>query len=155
MIKNALSVAVLLGCLYLGYVIYTDRKPAAPKDEGAVPPPSAAAAAESNPSPPPAPSSAPVQQTSAATPRAKRLAPPGVYYLTERISITTDSGIRAFRPGERVIAVKKQQKKWMVTDGTSDLEVSPRQLTNDLDFAEQLLQADQAAHPAAAAKPAR
>jgi hypothetical protein len=153
MIRNLLSVIVLAGFFYLGCVVYMNRTPKSepPTAEQPTPTPSVSPKLLSDTTPSPAP----VQLASAATPRPKRFASPGVYYLTERISLMTDSGIRGFRPGTKVIVMKKLQTKWLVTDGVTDIEVSPNHLTNDLDVAGQLLQSDQASHPTAKGNSAR
>lgn len=90
---------------------------------------------------------APVDTSTSAAPAAK--APATSYYLIQRISITTDSGIRSLDVGTEVMLVKRGKNGSIVRllDGT-ELEVSPGQITQDAARAQQL--ADQERGKAAA-----
>lgn len=72
------------------------------------------------------------------------------YYLTQRIPVTTDAGIRSLDIGTEVMLVKRGKNGIVVRllDGT-ELVVSPGQLTHDASRAQQL--ADQEREKAAAA----
>jgi len=72
------------------------------------------------------------------------LAPDGTYFLLQRISITTDSGITGDAPGTKVTLVAAGPPM-QVTDGQNEFEVQPSQVTNDLDVAQRVFYADQTA----------
>ena len=66
----------------------------------------------------------------------KLFAPPGVFYVVERVSMETASGIKAISPGEQVKLLQRMKNgKMRVTTGDADFEVKPTQVTNDLDLA--------------------
>lgn len=90
------------------------------------------------PLPPPAPPSL------AETPSQPVLAPEGVYFVTENISIMHDAGVIGIAPGTRVRLVKRNGPLMLVSDGKNQFEVSPDQVTNDTVAAQKLLQFDQA-----------
>ncbi|MBV9127280.1 MAG: hypothetical protein JO117_04260, partial [Verrucomicrobia bacterium] len=81
--------------------------------------------------PPPAPEPTP------------RLAPEGVFFLTQYVSLTTRSGVIGFEPGQRVKFVRGKETTLIVTDGKYEIEVTPDQLTNDLDLADLARRNDQ------------
>lgn len=66
----------------------------------------------------------------------KRLAPPGVFYIIERIKKNTDAGIVALSPGEKVSLLGRKGTKMQVSDGAVDFEIESTQATNDLEVAE-------------------
>ncbi len=68
-------------------------------------------------------------------PPPKRLAPDGVYFVTERLSFTTDDGAFTVKAGTRVTRVKGDDKTMEVSDGQRQFTVQPFQVTNDLDEA--------------------
>lgn len=72
-------------------------------------------------------------------PGTKHLAPPGTYYMLERVSVQRPNGVVAVAPGEPVKLLVRDIKKGtvMVTYGELDLEVPEKQVTNDLDLAQQ------------------
>jgi hypothetical protein len=78
------------------------------------------------------------------TPITKHLAPEGIYFLVERVSITTDEGIHGVNLGAKVRLVKKVADKFIVNDGVFDFALSQDQITNDLDEARQLANYDAA-----------
>ena len=88
------------------------------------------------------PASAPpaaVEKSAAAAPAgpAKRLAPIGIYYTLERISVETSSGLVAVHPGTKVnLLARKPGGKLRLSDGAVDFVVNETQVTNDLDVAE-------------------
>ena len=93
----------------------------------------------------PTPSAAP-----AATPP-KRLAPQGVFFLRERVSVVTDDAIVGVNAGAKVLMLERLENgNLKVTDGPDDFDVSPEMLTNDLDLAEMIVRRDQAAQQALA-----
>ncbi|MGC3989182.1 MAG: hypothetical protein QM796_05775 [Chthoniobacteraceae bacterium] len=88
----------------------------------------------------PLPASAPVIAAVSATPAAPNLAPAGIYFLTQRISMMTDSGIQAFPPGTKLTKLANGHYQ---ADST-ELTLQPSQVTNDLDVAAALSKADNA-----------
>lgn len=63
-----------------------------------------------------------------------RLAPEGVFFLVERVSVKTDSGVMGFAPGPRVKLVEDKGEKFLVSDGETKFEVVVEKLTNDIDL---------------------
>jgi hypothetical protein len=83
----------------------------------------------------------------------KHLAPQGIYYLVQPISITNDSGIVGINAGTKVTFVKDTGQSWLVTDGQTQFEVTQSQLTNDIDVdAAVIKEASQHLAPEAAGK---
>lgn len=72
-------------------------------------------------------------------PGTKHLAPPGVYYMLERVSVQRPNGVLAVAPGEPVKLLVRDIKKGtlMVTYRDLDLEVPEKQVTNDLVLAQE------------------
>lgn len=78
----------------------------------------------------------PTRPAPAATPDTRRLAPPGVFYLLNRISVTTDSGVVGVAAGTQLLLLEKLEDGGLkVTDGPEDFVVAPSEVTNDLDSA--------------------
>jgi hypothetical protein len=76
-------------------------------------------------------------------PGEKKVAPPGVFYMVDRISFETDSGIRAINPGEQVKLLQRMKNGRMkVMQGTDEFEVKETQVTNDLEVALQAEKSD-------------
>lgn len=137
LMRNIFGLSVLLVGGYLGYVVWRNQPhPAA----NAIPP---------APDPVSATQAAPVAAPpiAAAAPAPHRLAPPGVYYLRERVSVTTDTGVTGISPGTRVI-VLTAGTPMRVTDGQSEFTVMASQVTNDMDLAAQLGSQDREAQAA-------
>lgn len=63
-----------------------------------------------------------------------RLAPVGVFFLMERVALITDSGVIGFAPGTRVRLIKDKGETFLVTDSTTNFDVSPDKLTDDIDL---------------------
>jgi hypothetical protein len=87
----------------------------------------------------------PAQPSSARPVVAKHLAPEGVYFLLQRASLTTDSGVIGFAPGTKVTLLGQTDSVSSVTDGQYRFSVPSSQLTNDLDIAESVAKSDYAA----------
>ena len=68
-------------------------------------------------------------------PASRRLAPDGIYYLLQRTSVSTDSGIASIPPGTRVERVGESDGKLKVKAGEQEFEIEKSLLTNDLDIA--------------------
>jgi len=79
--------------------------------------------------------------TPAATPL-KRLAPKGVFFVLQRLSTMTDSGVVSAVAGTKVTLVR-DGSPMLVTDGQHQYDALASQLTNDMDIGEHLAQADQ------------
>jgi hypothetical protein len=78
----------------------------------------------------------------------KRLAPPGILYMVERVSKTTKEGVSAVEPGEEVrLMERKKNGTLVVTTGKADFTVQASQVTNDLDQARQVRQATRSISP--------
>ncbi len=117
-------IAVLVVCVcYLFWQNHTQKMPpAAPIPVAAV-------------TPAPAPVATPL-------PRPRRnLAPDGAYFLLQRVAVTTAFGVVGDRPGTKVMLVNAGPPM-QVTDGANKFEVSPTQVTNDLDVARRVFYAD-------------
>jgi len=72
----------------------------------------------------------------------RRLAPEGTYFLVERASLTTDSGVIGFAPGTKVTLLDQVDSANTVTDGRYQFHVPASQLTNDLDIAASIAKSD-------------
>jgi hypothetical protein len=76
-------------------------------------------------------------------PGEKKLAPPGVFYMLDRVSIENASGVHAINPGEPVNLLQRMKNGRMkVTQGPYDFEVKETQVTNDLEVAVQAEKSD-------------
>jgi hypothetical protein len=72
----------------------------------------------------------------------RRVAPEGTYFLLERASLRTDSGVIGFAPGTKVTLVDQGDSASTVTDGQYQFTVPSSQLTNDLDLAASIAKSD-------------
>jgi hypothetical protein len=81
-----------------------------------------------------APATQPTQQ--------RRLAPEGVFFLTERMILRSNSGVVGFTPGTRVRVVQDKGETFSVTDGSTTFDVPADELTNDLDLAALVARSD-------------
>jgi hypothetical protein len=74
--------------------------------------------------------------TTTATPavpaKERRRAPDGVFFLTERVTLTAKSGVISFAPGTAVRLISRNGDMFRVTDGQVTLEVSKENLTKDV-----------------------
>lgn len=71
----------------------------------------------------------------------KRFAPKGVFFVLQRISAMTDSGVVSAMPGTKVTLVR-DGSLMRVTDGQHEYDAFPSQLTNDMDIGEKLAQVE-------------
>lgn len=79
----------------------------------------------------PAASDGVVENNAGSIPKAD--VPQGTFYVTQRVSVTTDSGIVGVNPGTPVLVVERlADGNLMVTDGPEDFEVATDQITQDL-----------------------
>jgi len=66
-------------------------------------------------------------------------AKPGFFYMVERVSIVTPTGVKAARPGEEVRLLERLPgNKMRVTVGNADFVVKNDQVTDDLNIARQM-----------------
>lgn len=126
-----LFVLIIIAAAGAWYYNYTQRQAAS-----AAPPP----AAVSGPTATPVPTPTPV-----------RIAPAGVFYLLQSLSITSDDGIMGINEGTKVTLVKDTGKSLLVTDGHTQFEVTQDQVTNDMNVADALTKRDRAIDAAVAA----
>jgi len=61
-----------------------------------------------------------------------RVAPPGIYFLTRHVGITTNDGIIGLNPGTELKVLKDNGISFHVTNGPNEFEVEKAVLTNDL-----------------------
>ncbi len=134
--KRLLYIAIVAGtCLYFGYPYWM-----AHKDE------LAAWLGNSTPDEPTADESA--EPTTPAPAPQPHLAPPGIFYMLERVSVTNSAGVQALAPGEEVrLMQRKKNGVLRVTTGRADFDVKLSQVTNDLDKAQQARQTARTALP--------
>ena len=78
-------------------------------------------------------------QAAAKTPE-RRIAPDGTFYTIQRISVMTDAGVFSVLPGTKVTVVRPGPPLH-VTDGKQQFDVTPEQVTNDLDVANRVYKA--------------
>jgi hypothetical protein len=77
--------------------------------------------------------------------------PGGVFFLTERVSVATASGVIGFAPGTSVRLVSRgTRNKFRVTDGRMTFDVSKDKLTDNADLGALLAQNDAASQQALA-----
>ena len=82
-----------------------------------------------------------------AQPGEKHLAPVGTFYMTERVTKVTPSGIIAVNPAESVRLMEQlPNQKMKVLRGADVFEVKTAQVTNDLDVAREVEKKDFVAH---------
>ncbi len=129
--------------LLLGFVLATSaatltscRKPAA----------EVAAEPEPLPVPSPVPTAAPVRSTpiAVATPAPDPVAPPGIFFLLQNVSITTDDGIIGLKPGQGL----RQVSPGSYEVNGQTVQLRDNQVTNNLRIARQYAAADAAAQAA-------
>ena len=136
----------LVSILNVGYLVWHWFAPTAVAPTPAqriAPKPTAA----THPSPPPKklaqqPAVRPTPARPVGPPR--RVAPEGTYFLLERASLRTDSGVIGFAPGTKVALLDQGDSAITVTDGQYRFTVPSSQLTNDLDIAASVAQSDYA-----------
>ena len=132
--KHVLILTILLATGYLGHTYYQERYACRGALEAAenaeISAPAVTEPAVRNDNTPPAQ----LEQTPKA-PVQKRLAPPGVFYMLDRVSRETTHGIRAIVPGDQVKLLARKGETLRVTDGVADYDVQASQVTNDVDLA--------------------
>jgi hypothetical protein len=121
---RAIFVAIVVVAVgYLAWTFYQEAhhspEPAAPIRSAISPPPIAPSAKFRGSVP--TPLAIPTQ-----------LAPPGVYYTVERVSVQTSTGVKALNPGAEVRLMYRAKNGTMrVTDGKDEFVVKPSTLTKD------------------------
>lgn len=129
--KGLFPVLVLLTGGYLGFVFWHNQQAPAAVQEAV---PQAVVTVEATPAAMPVAAVAPAP--------ARNLAPPGTYFLIQRISVMTDSGVIGDSPGTKVTMVSAGNPM-KVTDGQNQFDVTASQVTNDIDVATRVFYADQ------------
>src|SRR6266480_1134000 len=130
---------VLLGIIaavIVGYLAWRWFAPA--------PPPPAAAHPPTQRSTPRRPGATRPTPASSVVAKQPRLAPEGTYFLLQRASLKTDSGVIGFAPGTKVTMIDKGDPMSTVSDGQYQFTVPSPQLTNDLDIAANAAKSDYA-----------
>ena len=76
----------------------------------------------------------------------RRLAPHDTFYLLSYVAVKTGAGVEGFDPGQEVhlVEVHRPTHTLVVSDGRAQVEVTPDELTNDMDVAAMVRQKDQA-----------
>jgi hypothetical protein len=82
------------------------------------------------------------------TPVVKHYAPPGVYFITEDISVRLPAGLLGVVAGTRVQMVADKGATLQVTDGRDSFEVKKTQVTNEIEAAASMQRQAQAAQAA-------
>jgi hypothetical protein len=86
---------------------------------------------------------------SGSAPGEKRLAKPGIFYMLERVSAETPTGIVAAVPGDEVRLMARNENGTMkITNGKAEFVVKASQVTNDLDLARAVERNYALTHPA-------
>ena len=137
---------VLAAVGYLGYNYYQEnygsgeplRLPWNKVDDTTAPADDVAGAQREDapPGAPPAPvfkSRVPVAEN--VPPGEKQVAPPGTFYMIERVSVETPTGIIAMVPGDQVKLLQRKGGTLKLTNGSVDFEVKESQVTSDLEVA--------------------
>lgn len=66
------------------------------------------------------------------TPEPVQIAPPGTYYITQRILSGTKNGVKELVPGDEVkLMYREKDGTMLVTDGESEFRISPSAATKD------------------------
>lgn len=83
----------------------------------------------------------------------RHLAAHDTFYLLSYVAVKTPNGVEGFDPGQevRLVEVRRPTHTLVVTNGRAQVEVSPSQLTNDLDVAALVRQKDEASQARVAA----
>jgi len=129
---------IVLGAIgYLGWTYYEGKLPL---PQTRLPEDSAPAAESSDP-PARSASPLPVFQSRIKTGTAviegdKKMAPPRVFYMLERVSAETKSGIIAVVPGDEVKLIQRSGDKLRVSMGDAEFDVKESQVTRDLALAQ-------------------
>ena len=79
------------------------------------------------------------------SPRSRHLAPHDTFYLLSYVAVKTEKGVEGFDPGQEVhlVEVRRDRQTLLVSNGHAQVEVSPSNLTNDIDIAALVRQKDQ------------
>ena len=75
----------------------------------------------------------------------RHIAPHDTFYMLAYVAVKTGTGVEGFDPGQEVhlVEVNRMDHTLVVSDGHAQVEVSPSQLTNDIDMATAARQKDQ------------
>lgn len=129
---KALFVLIVLAAGgYFGYNFYLQREGGSEGDDGS---PSSQAASRTPGRIAPAPFKSRIDAPEAAAGE-KRVAPPGVFYMLDRVSVETSNGVLAVVPGDKVKLLQRKPDRLKLTTGTFDFEAPATKVTNDIDLA--------------------
>jgi hypothetical protein len=144
--RQLIIIVILAALGYYGWGYYQEHKDSLPisipflnksADDSAPPPEPAAPSRPGVPTPVPVPqfvSKVIIPDAPAGT---KPMAPPGSYYMLERVSVETPSGVSAVVPGDTVkLLQRKPGGKLRVTINQADFEVKEEQVTQDPEIAQ-------------------
>ena len=136
--KNLIFLVVIAAAGYFGYTYWQKLHPATAEMVETAPAPEMVPGAPASPVAPPASVAPPV------VPHVPNLAPAGTWFLLTQVAVTTDSGVVGKTPGTQVKQLAAVPAGLRVTDGHDEFTVSAMQVTNDVDVARRILDADRA-----------
>ena len=131
------SLLVIAAAVYIGYVVVTRQPGRSPETPDTAAPTGEIASEPQAPAEPVFKSKIPIPD---GPPGEKHYAPANTFYMVERVSVPSDTGVVAAVPGEKVELVKRNPdgtmkvKIWVKTQ-TYNFDVKESQVTNDLDLA--------------------
>lgn len=132
-------------CLFLlGFICWRDKETlmrwkdqVASRISGLIEPPPEVPVEEPAQAPPVPPVPAnPIIPPAKPTPPPLPPPPEGVYFLKERVSVTTDAGVRSHAAGTRVTKTGENLGLMVVTDGKTSFAVESGKLTRDMALVE-------------------
>ncbi len=133
--KALFYLIILAAAGYLAWSYHQGTLPLAqiglPEDSAPTPP--AESAANTPPATPPPPVfKSRIATANAVTQGDKKVAPPGFFYMRERVTAETKTGIVAAVPGDEVKLVQRNGAKLRVSVHGAEFEVKESQVTNDV-----------------------
>jgi hypothetical protein len=139
---RAIFLLIVLGAAgYLGYNFYVDKQSGdSAGGESAFPEMAEVAtttpgAVPTNPAVAPVAYKSRIELPQITAPGEKRVAPPGVFYMLDRVSVETRDGVVAVVPGDKVKLLQRKPNRLKLTTGTFDFEAPLDKVTNDIDIA--------------------
>lgn len=146
--RNLLLLLIIGLGAYGGYTYWNTHRQTVPPAQVAdakIEEPAAVVKAE--PAPAPAPTKVEPERPKAEPERpapvvpSRRLAPEGTFFVLQRLSIPTETGITSIAPGTKVTVVRTGPPLHL-SDGKVEFDASPEQVTNDIDLATQVYNAN-------------
>ena len=137
--KNLIFLVVIAVAGYFGYTYWQKQlHPDTAELVATAPAPEMAPGAPASPVAPPASVAPPL------VPHVANLAPAGTWFLLTQVAVTNDSGVVGKTPGTQVKQLAAVPSGLRVTDGHDEFTVTAMQVTNDVDVARRILEADRA-----------